>query len=123
MANHLAGEVAVKALGRDLVFYLGVNEMIETQNALGLAGQDDAFLSVFNEDQSRNLGRRRAIALHGLKRHQPEITEHEAGDLIVELGLVRFNAIVAEALRWALPPKDEGVLGGELRPSPGPASS
>jgi hypothetical protein len=123
MANHMAGEVEVVALGRPLIFRLGVNEMLEAQNGLGLADKDDAFLAVFDEERLRNLKTVRAIAFYGLKRNQPEITEQEAGDVVVEVGLLKFGDIIREALRWALPEKDEGARDGAARPSPGPLSS
>ena len=123
MANHLAGEVEVLALGKTLIFRLGVNEMLEVQNGLGLADKDDAFLAVFDEDRLRNLKTVRAIAFYGLNRDQPEITERDAGDVVVEIGLLRFGDIIREALRWALPDKDEGARDGAARPSPGPPSS
>jgi hypothetical protein len=123
MANHLAGEVEVVALGKTLIFRLGVNEMLAAQNGLGLADKDDAFLAVFDADQLRNLKTVRAIAFYGLKRDQPEITEQDAGDVVVEVGLLKFGEVIREALRWALPDKDEGARDGAARPSPGPASS
>lgn len=123
MANHLAGEVEVLALGKTLIFRLGVNEMLEVQNGLGLADKDDAFLAVFDEDRLRNLKTVRAVAFYGLNRDQPEITERDAGDVVVEIGLLRFGDIIREALRWALPDKDEGARDGAARPSPGPPSS
>jgi len=130
MANHLAGEVAVKALGRELVFRLGVNEMLELQNALGMAGKDDVFLSVFDEDKLRNLATVRTVAFCGFSRvnetgemvHQ--VTELEAGDVVVEVGLEKFGEVIQEALRWALPEKEPVVKGGPPpRPSSGPTSS
>ena len=123
MANHLKGEVEVSALGKSLTFRLGVNEMLEVQNALGLADKDDAFLAVFDSDRLRNLKTVRTIAFHGLRRDQPDITEQEAGDLVVEVGLLKFGEIIREALRWALPEKDEETRDGAPRPSPGPSSS
>lgn len=123
MANHLKGEVEVAALGKTLTFRLGVNEMLEVQNGLGLADKDASFLAVFDGDQLRSLKTVRTIAFCGLKRDQPEITEQEAGDVVVEVGLLEFGAIIRKALRWALPDKDEGERDGAARPSPGPLSS
>jgi hypothetical protein len=123
MANHLRGEVAIKALGQDLIFRLGVNEMLELQNALGLADRDDVFLSVFDEDKLRNLKTIRTIFVYGLKRPDQSLTEEEVGNIVTELGLSVIPGIVKEALRWALPEKEETPPGGEPRPSAGPTSS
>jgi hypothetical protein len=129
MANHLKGEVEVAVPGREkpLVFRLGVNEMIELQNALGMAGQDTDFLHVFDESRLRTLKTVRAVALYGLRKHQPDLTEEQAGDIVVEIGLIRMGGVIREALRWALadPAEKDADAGeaGEPRPSPGPPSS
>lgn len=126
MANHLAGEVEVKALGKTLTFRLGVNEMLELQSDLGLADKDDSFLACFDEDKLRNLGVVRKIVRFGLKRDHPDLTLEEAGDIITELGLAKLQAVIKQALKWALPepePAKEGGAGGDARPSGGRHSS
>lgn len=121
MANHLKGEVAVAVLGKDLIFRLGINEMLELQSALGLVDKDEEFLANF--DNFRNLTVIRKIALFGFKRHQPEMTEAEAGDIVTELGLESMAKIRREALRWALPDQEPPKEGGKPRPSAGPTPS
>lgn len=123
MANHQKGEVEVEALGKKLVFRLGVNEMIELQNALGLADQDDAFLAVFDEHRLRNLGQIRRVILFGLKGSWPEVTEGDAGEIITEVGLVRAGEIIRDALKWALPDREPVEAGAQKRPFVGRASS
>jgi hypothetical protein len=97
--------------------------MLEIQNALGLADNDDAFLSVFDEQRLRNLGHIRKVVFYGLKGGRPDVTEGEAGDLITEVGLIRSGEIIREALRWALPQPQPAEPGSTPRPSGGPPSS
>jgi hypothetical protein len=124
MANHLKGEVEVESSRGKLVFRLGINEMISAQNDLGLAEDDQGFLNAL--DNLRSLKKIRTIIFNGLRGAQPEITESDAGDLITELGVVGTVKIIKEALRWALPEKEDesgkGGRGKPPRPSGGPSS-
>lgn len=122
MANHMHGEVEIQAGEKKLIFRLGVNEMIELQGALGLAGDDEKFAAEINSLVGFN--KPRLVVLHGLKRAQPDMTEADAGDILTEVGMSKFALIYRAALRWALPePDDESKAGGEPRPSGGPTSS
>lgn len=125
MANNLRGEVEVQAGGRKVVFRLGVNEMIALQNDLGLAGKDEEFGRVIAE--SSGFVNPRLVIFHGLRLRQPEITLEEVGDVMTELGRTRWEAVILEGLRWALPEKEQAPAdpkkGGKPRPSGGPTSS
>jgi hypothetical protein len=124
VANHLKGEVAFEAGGQSYTFRLGVNEMIELQNQLGLAGKDAEFLEVLGGISG--FGQVRACIYVGLRKHHPEVTEELAGDIVTELGMSQIPDIIRQALRWALPEKEEGAGGGRgkpARPSRGPTSS
>ena len=124
MVNHLKGEVSFEADGKTLIFRMGVNELIDFQGKMGLAGQDDK-LWVTLEENMRSPAVLRKIVWCGLLRRQPDITEEAAGDVIAEIGLPAVVKIVMEGLRWALPEAKEPEPGekGESRPSDGPTSS
>jgi hypothetical protein len=121
VANHLKGEVERQVLGKKVVFRLGNNEMIELQGALDLAGKDEEFLACF--DNYRDFRLVRMITFYALKKHQPEITEDQAGDIVTELGLEEMAKIRKECLRWALPEPEPRKGGAPARPSGGPTSS
>lgn len=121
MANHMKGEVAFQALGREFVFRLGVNEMIELQNALGVSDEDLG--AVFEERRMRNAKHVRAVTFFGLRLRHPEITLEQAGDIVADIGLTEMFRVILRAMRWALPEKDPGLDGGAPRPSVGPTSS
>lgn len=111
MANKHRGEIEVTLPGvegeaaRTLVFRLGINELIAAQEALGYADDaEEKFLSDMVAGTAfAGLKRARTLVVHALRTKQPDITEAEAGDIIVELGMPRISQILQEALRWALP--------------------
>lgn len=128
MANHLKGEVEIVAGGEKFIFRLGVNEMIEAQDALGLADQDAQFFSILS--RSKSLKHVRALLWVGLKGSKPDLTIERAGELVAEIGFAKLPGIIQEAMRWAMPePTPPSVAAGEKkkggrpRPSPGPQSS
>lgn len=125
MANHQHGEVDFEAGGETYTFRLGVNELINIQDALGLADDDARFLVAL--DNLRGFKQLRIVLYQGLRGRHPEITELEAGDVFTQIGFAKAAALIGQALRWALPEKeaDEGKQKGvgKSRPSRGPTSS
>lgn len=124
MANYLKGEVEIQTGdGRKHLFRLGVNEMINAQEALGLVEDDQKFLVVLSGARSFRVAR---VIVHcGLRGAQPDLTLEQAGDILTEIGLVRFGEIIEKALRWALPERKQQSEqeGKKPRPSGGPTSS
>jgi hypothetical protein len=122
MANPYKGEVAVELGGegdgrRTLVFRLGINELIELQDALGIT-DDEKFLAAL--DQLRSLRKVRLIVLHAMRYAQKDATEAEAGEVITELGIERVGKLIREVLKWALPqPEGKAVSGKGASASPG----
>jgi len=123
MANHLKGEVSFEAGGKTLMFRMGVNQLLDFQESMGLAGKDEELWEAL--DNLRSLSVVRKIVFCGLKKDQPEMTEADAGEVISEVGLPEIAVIILRALRWALPEKKEEAEPGEgeTRPSDGPTSS
>jgi hypothetical protein len=85
---------------RELVFRLGINEMIVLQDEWGIK-DDQVFLEALDKPQS--LKRFRSLVKQALVSHQPDITDEAAGALITELGMVRMKAILGETMAWAFP--------------------
>jgi hypothetical protein len=122
MANHLKGEVEFKSGGKKLIFRMGVNQLINFQGLMGLAGKDDELWEALDNLRSLNVVRK--IVFCGLVSDQPDMTEEKAGDVISEMGLPRVATLIIEALRWALPEKEAAPAEkGKARPSDGPQSS
>jgi hypothetical protein len=116
MANKLKGEVEVSAGEDSIVFRLGINELIELQDDLGIE-DDEAFLSAF--DNLRSLKKLRKVVFHAMKHARPDVTEIEAGDLITDLGSEKIRELIGDALKWALPqPEPRSPKAGK-----GPAAS
>lgn len=123
MANHLRGEVSFQDGDQTFTFRMGVNQLLDFQERMGLAGQDEKLWEAL--DNLRSLSVMRKIIYCGLIKSHPEITEEDAGEIISNLGLPKIAEIVMEALRWALPDKKEAGPAddkGKPRPSRGPKS-
>jgi len=102
MANKLRGEVEIAALGEHYVLRLGVNDLINIQDALGMGDDDAAFL----ERMGRLTGLKavRTIAWKGLTAAKgEEVTEERAGEIVTDIGIAAFAANIQEAMRWAWP--------------------
>ena len=111
MANRLKGEVAVEVGGRTVVFRLGINELIDLQEALGLKDDDERFLASL--DNLRSLRKLRAAVKVAVSTEQPDITDKQAGDIVTELGFARVGEIIAEALYLAMPDKSQAPQGAK----------
>ena len=106
MANRLRGEIAVPlddgdGKKRELIFRLGINELIGLQAALGLADDDEKFLATI--DKPGSFKRLRTMAFWGFRGAQAEITEAEVGDIITQLGIPRVRKLIDEAIAWGMP--------------------
>ena len=118
MANNWKGEIVIEAGEEELLFRLGVNELIEVQGDLGLADKDEEFAAALKS--LAGFKRHRDMIFRGLQRSQPGITIERAGDVMTEIGMERVKEAIERALNLAFPEPKEG---GEPRPSAGPTSS
>lgn len=128
MANKLKGEIEVQVGEGDekktLVFRLGMNELIGLQDALGYGEKEEEFLVDLDTGKARRgLKKTRLVAKHMLLSRQPDTSDEQAGAVLSELGMVRFNELFQETLKWAMPEKEPGAAKGkEPSPSPGKPS-
>jgi hypothetical protein len=102
--------VEVKAGDMTVKLFLGVNEVIAAQKALGV-DSDVASLA-----KIRSFGEVRTLVFHGLRKLQPSMTEEQAGDVITAAGMPAITAALRDALAWAMPgavPGPTGLAGGK----------
>lgn len=122
----LAGTVDLEVGGASLKLYLGINEMIRLSADLGVReGEDGRFFEIL-DDLTRNpsVAKLRSVFYHALTKHQPDVTEDDAGDLMTALGMDRMGEVLGDLLKWATPDAPKGGDGeGSGRPSSGPTSS
>lgn len=117
MANKLAGEVEFEVGGKKHVLRLDVNALIAAQAAMRIE-DDEAFWGLLLNKLTGSLAGYRAIVYHGLKQTEPEITEEQAGEIITSFGSQKMLAVVAEAIRWALPDQKEAAPTDKGKPRP-----
>jgi hypothetical protein len=120
MANRFKGEVDFEAQGKSWVLRLGMNDLIELQEALGYGEDDDKFLRELG--QMRGMKKIRKIVFIALRGLQADVTEQVAGDIVTELGFQKIVGLVSEALKWSMPDPQGGKDSGKAR-SPGVTSS
>lgn len=117
MANKLAGEVEFEAGGKKHVLRLDMNALIAAQAAMRIE-DDEAFWGLLLNKLTGSLAGYRAIVYHGLKQTEPEITEEQAGEIITSFGSQKMLAVVAEAIKWALPDQKEAAPTDKGKPRP-----
>jgi hypothetical protein len=109
MANKFKGEVDFEAQGKNWVLRLGMNDLIELQEKLGIEEDDLAkFFFQLARSMGRSMKKTRTAITVALKGNQPETTEETAGEIITELGFKRTGDLLAEAIKWAMPDPPEG---------------
>lgn len=100
-----------EAEGQTYTLRLGTNEMANLMAHWAIRPTDGETLFIAMAQLKSPLILR-DVVLFGLRRKHPEITPDAAGDLIDAVGLDRTGELIAEALRWALPPPPEGAEAG-----------
>lgn len=121
MANKLRGEVTFEARGVIYTLRLGVNELIQLQDAFGI--EDDAAFLAELPSRMRGLRDLRKFFSVGLRRHHPDLTDEQVGDLMTELGLAEITKHAAEAMRWAWPEPPAGKVEPKPKKAPRDAAS
>jgi len=111
VANRFRGDVDLTVDGRLYRFRFGANELCDLQDRLGHGSMEELAKSF--SPAGMGLKQLRAVMHAGLKRHQPALTELEAGDLIDAMGgFVPALERVSEVLAAAFPePKGSGEGG------------
>jgi len=100
MANSARGEVAFRALDRDLVLLLDINALCDVEAQLGVK---------VHELTQPGLAAIRALLWAGLQRHHAGVNLQQAGDVIQELGMAKAAEIVGQAFMSAFPEAAPGA--------------
>lgn len=110
MANAFKGEVSLTHEGRAYIMVLDFNALCEFEDHTGKNALDVLTGLEAGKVTARDL---RALAWAGLKRHQPEITLAEAGDIL------GANPDAIARAGAAMAPAGEPDEGNALRPKRG----
>lgn len=117
-------EVGEGPLRQRLGLFLGINELILLQKAIGVESEAE-FMAKFEKLMGESLSNLRKFFHQGLLREQPDMTEDQAGDLITELGIEQASVEMRAMLKWVFPePKPATAATGKaIAPSPGTVPS
>lgn len=113
-ANPLKGEVSRVIAGETytLLFSIDVLCAVEDRFDKGIAQLAAIIL------RTQRLGIVRALLHAGLAAHHPQLTEAQAGELIVELKIPDACDWIAQGLKVAFGDDDEGEAAPQARPGP-----
>jgi hypothetical protein len=114
MANPMKGEVALDVEGKTYTLRLTVNEIVALEKEWGVGvTQIAAKLS----SGGTSLGDWVTLLQHGLRKHHPDLTIEEVGDIITAAGVPAVVAKLGESMTAAFP---EMAKGGAGSPPTGP---
>jgi len=117
-ANPEKGEVQIDINGQAYVCVMSFNGLIDLQNLLSKGGERPTVESIMTRCASGDLEAVRGVFWATLRRHHPQITVEEAGDLIQAAGgSGAVDAFLQQTGRASAPdPRDLTALGGASRP-------
>jgi len=103
MTNHIKGEVTIKR-GTDkqeLILALGINQLIYLEEELKMSVND--IVQSLADASTIRIGLLRKMFYASLRKHQPELTEDDAGDIMQELGFEGAMLKIKETVEAAFP--------------------
>jgi len=113
-ANPEKGEFGVVIGGKSYILVSTFNGLIDLQNMFARDGAMPTLESILNRAQRGELEAVRAVFWSTLRRHHPEVTIEQAGDLIQEAGGAgAIDTLLAQAGAASAPdPRDIAATGG-----------
>lgn len=115
MANKLKGEVSFEVGEKSYTMRFSANALCELEDATDMG--INAVASQISDPANLRLKTVRAVFWAGLRDHHPEMTLHQAGEIVTEITLPKALELVGSAFELAFQEEPKA------RPSkPGPAS-
>lgn len=107
MANAEKGEVDLTAGGKTYTLCFTTNSISEVESLAG----GEAFTAIaVGWMERKDISTLRLLTFGALRRHQPELSLLDAGDIIDDIGAAGFEtlgAALGEAIRFRFPPADD----------------
>jgi hypothetical protein len=103
MSNSIKGEVTIKrgTDKKELTMVLGVNQLIYLEEQLD--SNVNSIVAQLSNSDSIKVGLLRKIFFASLVKHQPDMTEDDAGDIMQEIGLDQAMTKITETIQAAFP--------------------
>lgn len=99
MANKFRGDVSFESGGQTYTMRFSANALCELEDALEMGV--NAVASQLANPESMRLKMVRVVFWAGLRDHHPEITLHQAGEIITDVSLTAAMGLVSKAFELA----------------------
>ena len=99
MANKFKGDVSFDAGEKTYTMRFSANALCEIEDALGMGV--NAVATQLANPESMRLKMVRVVFWAGLRDHHPEITLHQAGEIITDVSLTKSMALVSQSFQLA----------------------
>ncbi len=101
MANPLRGEVELQTPEKTYTMRMSINAIVSIENHFDMGINQIA--EKLADTQSMRIGSLRAIVMHALREHHPEVDENEAGEIIGRAGFDATAGAIQAAMTAAFP--------------------
>lgn len=107
MANKFKGDVSFDAGGRSFTMRFSANALCELEDATGMG--INALLTVLADPAKMRLKMVRAVLWAGLQDHHPDVTLHQAGEIITDLSLTKAMDLAGKSFELAFQDTSKSV--------------
>lgn len=104
MANRFKGEVSFDCGDKPYIMRFSANALCELEDALGMGV--NAVATQMSDPSTMRLTMVRTVFWAGLRDHHPDVTLHQAGEIITDLSLTKAMELVSKAFELAFQGND-----------------
>lgn len=101
MANTLRGEVDLQTPDKTYIMRMSINAIVSIEDHFDLGINQIA--DKLSDPKGMRIGNLRAIVMHALREHHPEVSEELAGEIIGQAGFDKTAEAIQKAMVAAFP--------------------
>jgi len=101
MANPLRGEVDLQTPDKTYTLRMSINAIVSIEDHFDLGINQVA--EKLSDPAGMRIGNLRAIVMHAMREHHPDLTETEAGEIIGQAGFDKTAEAIQKAMTSAFP--------------------
>lgn len=101
MANPLRGEVELQTPEKTYTMRMSINAIVSIEDHFDMGINQIA--DKLGDAQGMRIGSLRAIVLHALREHHPELTADQTGEIIGQAGFAETAEAIQKAMKAAFP--------------------
>jgi hypothetical protein len=107
VANRFKGDVSFDAGGKSYTMRFSANALCELEDATGMG--INALLTILADPAKMRLKMVRAVLWAGLQDHHPDVTLHQAGEIITDLSLTKAMDLAGKSFELAFQDTSKSV--------------